>query len=379
MDFMLSETQKAVRKLAQDFTETELKPLASQLDRTHNYPKEMLAKMAGIGFTSLNIPEKYGGQGLDNLSKVLVISELAKGCASTAGVIASHTAVNDVLLAHGNESQKKKYLSEAASGKIGAFALTEPDAGSDASGTKTKAEADGSNYIINGTKCFISNMGPHEGDYVVVIARTDPDRGIEGMSAIVVDRDTPGFTLGKTEDKMGLHGADVSELIFEDCRVPRSNLLGAEGMGYQIAITALDSGRIGMAAQALGISEAAIEAAIQYMKERVQFEKPIAEFQGPRWYIADMATRTEAAKALIYEACDALDRKKPASKLMAMCKYYASENAVYVTNKALQLHGGYGYMHDFAIERMYRDARITPLYEGTSEIQKEIIAGEMIQ
>ncbi|MCQ4770366.1 acyl-CoA dehydrogenase family protein, partial [Intestinimonas massiliensis] len=227
--------------------------------------------------------------------------------------------------------------------------------------------------------CFISNMGPTEGDYVVVIALTEPDKGVKGMSAIVVDRGTPGFTVGKREEKMGIRGADISELIFEDCRVPRSNLVGKEGEGFKIAMMALDGGRIGMAAQALGICEAAIAASVKYMGERVQFGKPIGKNQGLQWYLADMATRTEAAKALILEAAVAADNGQPLSKLAAMCKYYASENAVWVTNKALQIHGGYGYMRDYPIERMYRDARIVPIYEGTSEVQKMVIAREVMK
>ena len=374
---LFTEDQQMIQQLARDFAESELAPIAAEIDQEERIPKEIIEKMAEIGFTALNVPEEYGGPGLDTVCKVLVVSELARQCASTAEVIDVQTLVNDIYLKHGTEAQKQKYLTAAVEGKIGAFALTEAGAGSDAA--KTKAVVDGDDYVINGSKCFISNMGPTEGDYVVVIALTEPEKGVKGMSAIVVDRGTPGYTVGKREEKMGIRGADISELIFEDCRVPRSNLVGKEGEGFKIAMMALDGGRIGMAAQALGICEAAIAASVKYMGERVQFGKPIGKNQGLQWYLADMATRTEAAKALILEAAVAADNGQPLSKLAALCKYYASENAVWVTNKALQIHGGYGYMRDYPIERMYRDARIVPIYEGTSEVQKMVIAREVMK
>lgn len=375
----LNEDQLMIQQLARDFAQAELAPIAAELDKTGHFPLAIIAKMAEIGFTALNVPEAYGGAELDEVCKVLIISELAKCCASTAEVIAVHTLVNDIFIKHGSEAQKEKYLTAAVQGKIGAFALTEPGAGSDAAAAKTRAVVDGDDYIINGTKCFISNMGKEEGDFVVVIALTDPEQKTRGMSAIVVDRGTPGFSVGKTEEKMGLRAAAVSELIFEDCRVPRSNLIGKEGQGFKIAMMALDGGRVGMAAQGIGVAEAALEASVKYSKERVQFGKPISALQGIQWYLADMATRTEAAKALVFEAAEALADGRPASKLASMAKYLASENAVWVTNKALQIHGGYGYMTDYPIERMYRDARIIPLYEGTSEIQKSVIARELLK
>lgn len=379
MNFQLSDTQKMMRDLARDFATKELAPIAAEIDQEERIPKEIIEKMAEIGFTALNVPEEYGGAGLDTVCKVLVVSELARQCASTAEVIAVHTLANDIILKHGTQAQKQKYLTAAVEGKIGAFALTEAGAGSDAAAAKTKAIADGDDYVINGSKCFISNMGPTEGDFVILIALTEPEKGTKGMSAILVDRGTPGFTVGKREEKMGIRGADISELIFEDCRVPRSNLVGKEGEGFKIAMMGLDGGRIGMAAQALGISDAAIAASVKYMGERVQFGKPIGRNQGLQWYLADMATRTEAAWALVLEAACAADSGEPLSKLAAMCKYFASENAVWVTNKALQIHGGYGYMRDYPIERMYRDARIVPIYEGTSEVQKMVIAREVMK
>lgn len=374
MDFTYTEEQEMVRELAATFAKNYVAPLSEQMDIDNTMPHHIAAKMAELGFMGINVPEEYGGAGMDEVSKALVIMEIAKVDASVAELLAVHTLTNDIFQKRGTEEQKKKYLALGASGKVGAFALTEPGAGSDASAAKTKAISDGDDYIINGTKCFISNMGPEEGDYVVLIALTDPSAGTKGMSAIVVDRNTPGFSVGKLENKMGLRGANVSELIFQDCRVPKSNLLGKEGEGFKIAMAALDGGRIGMASQAVGIAEGAIDLAVAYAKERVQFKKPISANQGIQWYFADIATSTEAAKMLTLQAADLRQRGQNIGKLAAMAKYYASENAVTVTNKALQIHGGYGYMKEYAIERMYRDARITTLYEGTSEVQKMVIS-----
>ena len=374
MDFTYTEEQEMVRELAATFAKNYVAPLSEQMDVDNTMPHHIIEKMAELGFMGINVPEEYGGAGMDEVSKALVIMEIAKVDASVAELLAVHTLTNDIFLKRGTEEQKKKYLALGASGKVGAFALTEPGAGSDASAAKTKAVSDGDDYIINGTKCFISNMGPEEGDYVVLIALTDPSAGTKGMSAIVVDRNTPGFSVGKLENKMGLRGANVSELIFQDCRVPKANLLGKEGEGFKIAMAALDGGRIGMASQAVGIAEGAIDLAVAYAKERVQFKKPISANQGIQWYLADIATSTEAAKMLTLQAADLRQRGQNIGKLAAMAKYYASENAVTVTNKALQIHGGYGYMKEYAIERMYRDARITTLYEGTSEVQKMVIS-----
>ena len=374
MDFTYTEEQEMVRELAATFAKNYVAPLSEQMDIDNTMSHHIVEKMAELGFMGINVPEEYGGAGMDEVSKALVIMEIAKVDASVAELLAVHTLTNDIFLKRGTEEQKKKYLALGASGKVGAFALTEPGAGSDASAAKTKAISDGDDYIINGTKCFISNMGPEEGDYVVLIALTDPSAGTKGMSAIVVDRNTPGFSVGKLENKMGLRGANVSELIFQDCRVPKSNLLGKEGEGFKIAMAALDGGRIGMASQAVGIAEGAIDLAVAYAKERVQFKKPISANQGIQWYFADIATSTEAAKMLTLQAADLRQRGQNIGKLAAMAKYYASENAVTVTNKALQIHGGYGYMKEYAIERMYRDARITTLYEGTSEVQKMVIS-----
>lgn len=378
MNFKLTQDHEAIIADVRAFAKKEIAPFAEEIDRESKFPVEIIAKMAELGYMGINVPEEYGGAGLDDVYKALVVEEIAKYCASTAEILAVHALVSDIIIRKGTKEQKEKYLSMAAAGKLGAFALTEAGAGSDASAAKTKALTDGDNYIINGSKCFISNMGPDEGDYVVLIALTDPSAGTKGMSAIIVDRNTPGFSIGKVEDKMGLRGAAVSELILEDCIVPKSNLIGKEGEGFKIAMVALDGGRIGIAAQAVGISEAAIDASVEYSKQRTQFGKPISAIQGVQWYLADMATRTEAARLLVLQAADMRSRGENVTKEAAMAKYFASENAVFVTDRALQIHGGYGYMKDYPIERMYRDARITPLYEGTSEIQKMVISRAVI-
>ena len=378
MNFKLTPDHEAIIADVKAFAKKEIAPLAAEIDSESKFPAEIIKKMAELGYMGINIPEEYGGSGLDDVYKVLVVREIAKYCASTAEILAVQSLVNDIIIRKGTEEQKQKYLPMVNEGKLGAFALAEAGAGSDAGAVRTKAISDGDNYIINGSKCFISNMGPDEGDFVILIALTDPSAGMKGMSAIIVDRGTPGFSIGKVEDKMGIRGAAVSELIFEDCVVPKTNLVGKEGEGFKIAMSALDGGRIGIAAQALGIAEAAIEASVEYSKQRNQFGKPVSALQGIQWYLADMATRTEAAKLLILQAADMRSRGENVTKEAAMAKYYASENAVYVTDRAVQIHGGYGYMKDYPIERMYRDARITPLYEGTSEVQKMVISRAVI-
>lgn len=378
MSFILTKEQKMIIQLAKTFAETELAPIADEMDRNSKFAPGVVQKVADVGFLGMNVPEEYGGAGVDEVTKALVIMEIAKVDASVAELIAVHTLTSDIILRNGTEEQKQKYLRMACTGSVGAFALTEPNAGSDAASARTKAIVDGDDYVINGSKCFISNMGEDEGDYVILIALTDPAKKTKGMSAIIVDRGTQGFSVGKVEDKMGLRAAPVSELIFDDCRVPRTQLLGKEGRGFMIAMAGLDGGRIGMASQGVGVAEGTLEAAVEYSKQRVQFGKPINANQGLQWYLADMATRTEAAKMLTLNAADRRQHGENIGKLAAMAKYYASENAVYVAHKSLQIHGGYGYMKDYAIERMYRDARIIPLYEGTSEVQKMVISRAVI-
>lgn len=378
MSFILTKEQKMIIQLAKSFAEKELAPIAEEMDRNAKFVPGLVQKVADIGLLGMNVPTQYGGAGVDEVTKALVIMEIAKVDASVAELIAVHTLTNDIILRNGTEEQKEKYLRWGATGGVGAFALTEPNAGSDAAAARTKAVVDGDDYVINGSKCFISNMGEDEGDYVILIALTDPAKKTKGMSAIIVDRKTPGFDIGKVEDKMGLRAAPVSELVFNDCRVPRTQLLGKEGRGFMIAMAGLDGGRIGMASQGVGVAEGAIESAVAYSKQRVQFGKPINANQGLQWYLADMATRTEAAKMLTLNAADRRQHGEDIGKLAAMAKYYASENAVWVTNKSLQIHGGYGYMKDYAIERQYRDARIIPLYEGTSEVQKMVISRSVL-
>lgn len=376
----LTEDQHSIRDMVREFAEREIRPLADEVDKTGRFPAGTIAALVEMGIMGLNIPEVYGGAGLDEISKVLVISEIARCCASTAEILAVHLLVNDIILHKGTEAQKAKYLPLAAEGKLGAFCLTEPGAGSDAGGLRTRAEQTGDSYVLNGSKCFISNFGPQEGNHFVIIALTDPIKGTRsGMTAFLVDRDAPGLSLGKTEDKMGMRGAAVSELILEDCRVPASAVMGSIGDGFQIAMSGLDGGRIGIAAQAVGLAQGAMEEGVKYAKERVQFGKPIASNQGLQWYIADMATRLECARLLTLQAAAKRQNGEPVSKYASMAKYYAAETATYVCDLALQIHGGYGYMKDYPIERMYRDARILRIYEGTSEVQKNVIAKEVLR
>lgn len=376
MNFNLTPEQEMLQKVVREFAEKEVAPIAAEIDKTHRFPVETFEKMVKIGYTGINIPVEYGGAGADELSKVIVISELAKKCASTAVILSVHVLFNLILDKFGTSEQKQKYLVGAASGKLGGFALTEPNAGSDASAVKTTAVIDGDDYVINGCKCFITNG---RADYHIVICVTDQAKGTKGLSAIIVEKGNPGMSIGKIEEKMGISASETVELVFDNCRVPRKNLLSKEGDGFKIAMVGLDGGRISIASQALGIAEGALEESVKYMKERVQFGKPISKLQGLQWYIADMATRIEAARGLIYNAASTKESGQPVSKIAAMAKYYASETAEYVTSQALQIHGGYGYMKDYPLERMYRDARITKIYEGTSEVQKVVIAREVLK
>ena len=378
MNFDFSDAQKMIRQTAQEFTERYVAPLAAELDLTGEFPRETFARMAAHGFTGIGIPEEYGGSGGSDIEKVIVVSELAKKCGATAATLSIHMIFPAVILKFGTEEQKKKYLPAMADGgKISAFALTEPNAGSDAAAVKTTALKDGDHYILNGTKCFITGGG--QADQVVVFALTDPSKGLKGLSALVVDKGMPGFSIGKIEDKMGIRASETVELIFDNCRVPAENLVGKEGAGFKIAMTALDGARIGVAAQALGIAEGALEETVKYMKERVQFGKPLTALQGLNWYVAEMATKIECARWMTYRAATLKIKGEPYTKEAAMAKYNASETALFVTNLALQIHGGYGYMKDYPLERMMRDAKITQIYEGTSEIHKVVIAREVLK
>ena len=380
MTFKFSQEQEMLLKLAREFSKNEIAPLASEIDKSGRFPIETVRKMAKVGLLGLNIPSEFGGAGMNEVSKVLTILEVAKACASTAEFYAVQLLVNNIIATYGNTEQKEKYFGKVLNGCIGAFALTEPGAGSDAGALQTTAIEAGDEYILNGVKCFISNLGPEEGEYVIVIALTSPEKKAHGgMTAFLVDRDMPGFKVGKTEEKMGIRAAVVSELILEDCHVPKKNILGRVGDGFHIAMSGLDSGRIGIAAQACGEAEAALELAVHYSKQRIQFRKPICNNQGIQWYLAEMAAEVEAAKLLTLEAADLKDRGQPAGKTASMAKMYAAETAVKVSGKALQIHGGYGYMKDYDIERICRDARILTIYEGTSEVQKIVIAKELLK
>jgi butyryl-CoA dehydrogenase len=382
MDLQLNEEQEMIRKMARDFAQNELAPVAAELDEEGEPPLDNLKKMAELGFMGLTIPEEYGGIEADSVSYAIAVEEISKACASTGVILAVHNSLGSHgVVAFGTEEQKRKFLPPMASEWISTYALTEPETGSDAASIKTRAILDGDEYVINGTKQFITSA-PFA-HLFVVFAVTDPNKRHRGISAFVVEKDTPGFSVGREENKMGIRAASTSGLVFEDCRIPMTNRLGEEGEGFKVAMSSLDAGRVGIAAQALGIAQGAYEAALAYAKERHAFGQPVAEFQGIQWMLADMATRIEAARLLTYQAALAKDRAKKTgerySKEAAMAKLFASETAVWVTNKAVQIHGGYGYIKEYAVERYYRDAKITEIYEGTSEIQRIVIAHQILR
>ena len=378
--FQFTEEQLSIQELVRDYAQKEIRARADEIDKTGRFPQENIQGLVDLGIMQLTIPEEYGGTGIDDeVAKALAVSEVAKCCASTAEILDVHYLSTDILMRKGTEEQKAKYLPLAAQGQLAGFALTEPGSGSDAGGMKTKAVRDGDDYILNGVKCFISNLGPDEGSHFVVIAVTEPGIGTKGTTAFLVDRTMPGVSCGKTEDKMGIRGAAVSELILEDVRVPQSAILGQLGEGFKIAMMGLDGGRIGIASQACGVAFGAIEEAVKYSGERVQFGKPINANQGLQWYLADMATRADAAWLLTLRAAALRQAGKSCTTEAAMAKWYAGEAACFCCDLALQIHGGYGYMKDYAIERMYRDARILRIYEGTSEVQKMVISRNMLR
>ena len=378
MDFKLSEEHKMSKKIYKEFAEKEVEPIAAEIDESCEFPAENVRKMQKADMMGIPFPQEYGGAGSDTLNYILAVEELSRACATHGVILSAHTSLGaHPIYKYGNEDQKEKYLKPLASGeKLGAFGLTEPDAGTDASAQKTTAKLDGDEYIINGNKIFITNAG--EADTFIIMAMTDKSQGTRGISAFIVESDTPGFSLGKKEDKMGINASDTRELIFQDCRVPKENLLGKEGMGFKIAMATLDGGRIGIAAQALGIAQPALDETVKYVNERKQFGRSIGKFQGLQWEIAEMATKVEAARNLVYKAAKTKDSGESFSKEAAMAKYYASEVASEVANKAVQLHGGYGYMKDYPVERLMRDAKITEIYEGTTEVQKMVIAGSLL-
>ena len=377
MDFNLDNEHRLIKKMMADFTEAEIKPIAAETDRTAQYPAETIEKLFDLGVMGLCIPKEYGGAGADPLASALCVEEISKQCASTGDIIATHNGLCcDPILNYGTEEQKKKYLPMLCTGrKVGAFALTEPNAGSDASKGQTEAVLDGDHYVMNGSKIFITNG--YVADIFVVFAMTDKTKGTKGISAFIVEKDFPGFSVGKHEVKMGLHGSPTAEIVFTDCIVPKENMLGPEGKGFGIAMATLDGGRIGIAAQSLGNAEVAMAEAIAYTKGRTQFGKPIAKFQNTQFALADMELGCDAGRLLIYQAALAKAEGKKYTKLAAEAKLFNSENAMRVTTKAVQMFGGYGYTNDYPVERMMRDAKITEIYEGTSEVQRIVISANM--
>ena len=376
MDFSLTREQALVQKMMQSFTENEVKPIAAEIDRTHQYPAENVAKLFKLGVMGMTVPKEYGGMGADQVAAAICTEELAKACASTSDIVAGHTLCCVPIVEHGTEEQKKKYLPMLTKGGVlGGMGITEPNAGSDASKSQTGARLEGDHYVINGSKIFITN-GPEAGVFVI-FAMTDKTKGNKGLSAFIIESSFPGFSIGKVEDKMGLHGVHTSEIVFTEMIVPKENLLGKEGKGFKICMQTLDTGRIGIAAQALGIAEGAMEEAIAYTKGRVQFGKPISKFQNTQFTFADMAMRIEAARLLTYQAASIKQSGVRCSKQAAMAKLSASETAMWVTTKALQMFGGYGYTNDYPMERMMRDAKITEIYEGTSEVQRMVISSHL--
>jgi butyryl-CoA dehydrogenase len=374
MDFELTDEQQLIREAVREFAETEVTPIAAELDRQHRFPPELLPRLAEMNLMGMPYPEKEGGAGADYVSYVISIEELSRACATTGVIVSAHTSLATwPIFKFGTQAQKDQYLNDMASGRrLGAFALTEPAAGTDAGAGTATATMHADGYALNGSKMFITNA-PYA-DVYVAFAKTDPERGTRGMSAFIVEKDTPGFSVGEAEHKLGIRGSSTPPVYFSDCRVPRDALLGGEGDGFKIAMATLDGGRIGIAAQALGIAQAALDASVAYAKERVQFGKPIATLQAIQWMIADMATEIDAARLLVYRAASCVDNGRPYSTEGAMAKLFASEVATRVAGKAIQIHGGYGYTESYPVERNYRDAKITEIYEGTSEVQRMVIA-----
>ena len=379
MDFTLSKEQEMCQQLYRDFAVNEAEPLAQEIDEEERFPEETIRLAADYGFMGIPIAKEFGGQGCDSLTYIMCVEELSKVCATTGVIVASHTSLAcDPIKNFGTPEQKEKYLVPLAKGeKIGAFGLTEPNAGTDSAGQQTKAVLDGDHYILNGSKIFITNGGV--ADIYIVFAMTDKSLGNKGISAFIVEKGMPGFTFAKKEKKMGIRGSATCELIFEDVKIPKENLLGKINGGFKIAMTTLDGGRIGIAAQALGIAQGAIDETVKYTKERRQFGKAISDFQNTRFQLADMQARVDAARLLVYRAAKAKDSGQRFSLEAAMAKLFASETAMNVTTRCVQLFGGYGYMREYPIERMMRDAKITEIYEGTSEVQRMVIAGAMLK
>ena len=383
MDFSLSKKHLLAQNLFKEFAENEVKPLAQETDENEAFPVETVKKLGENGFLGIPVPKEYGGQGCDILTYAMCVEELAKVCGTTSVIVSAHTSLCiDPILTYGTKEQIEKYVPDLASGeKLGAFGLTEPGAGTDAQGQQTKAVLDGDEWVLNGSKCFITN-GSYADVYIIIaVTGVIEKRGrkVKEISSFIVEKGTPGFTFGTKEKKMGIRGSATYELIFQDCRIPKENLLGKQGKGFAIAMHTLDGGRIGIASQALGLAEGALDATISYVKERKQFGRSIAQFQNTQFVLADLATKVEAAKLLVYKAAMAKQTQKVYSVEAAMAKLYAAEVAMEVTTKCVQLHGGYGYIREYDVERMMRDAKITEIYEGTSEVQRMVISGNILK
>lgn len=379
MNFELNNEQSMAREMFAAFAEKEVKPLAHDIDEQERFPTESVEKMKKYGFFGIPYPKEFGGQGCDVLTYIMCVEELSKVCATTGVVVAAHTSLcADPIMKYGTKEQKEKYLVPLATGKsIGAFGLTEPGAGTDASGQQTKAVLNGDHYVLNGSKIFITNGG--EADIYVIAAMTDKSKGVKGISTFIVEKSFPGFSIGKKEKKMGIRGSATTELVFENCIVPKENLLGQEGKGFTVAMTTLDGGRISIAAQALGIAEGALEETVKYVKERKQFGRSLSAFQNTQFRLADMKAKVDAAKLLVYRAAVMKQEGKKFSAEAAMAKLFAAETSMEVTTQCVQLFGGYGYTREYPVERMMRDAKITEIYEGTSEVQRMVISGALLK
>jgi butyryl-CoA dehydrogenase len=379
MDLKLSKEQEMIRQMAREFADKEVCPLAQDIDKTHKYPIDLAMKMGKLGLMGMMVEPAFGGAGTDTVSYTIAIEEISRASAAVAIIMSvNNSLVCYPLQKNANEAQKKKYLPDLASGKkIGAFALTEPSAGTDAGAQATIAVKKDNEYILNGTKIFITNAT--NADTFILFALTDKTKGAKGISAFIIEKGFPGFSIGTVEELMGIRGSGQAELVMDNCHVPSENLLGAEGAGFGMAMGTLDSGRIGVAAQAVGIAQAALDESCKYSMEREQFGKPIGKFQAIQWMVADMATEIEAARLLVRKAAQAKDTQKKFSAEAAMAKLYASEMVMRATTKAVQIHGGYGYTKDYLVERLIRDAKITEIYEGTSEVQRMVIAGGLLK
>lgn len=379
MDFSLNKQEQLFLQMVREFAANEVKPLAADIDEQERFPMETVEKMKKIGFFGIPVPKQYGGQGGTNQIYTMAVEELSRACATTGVIVSAHTSLCVApILENGTEEQKMKYLPKLASGEwLGAFGLTEPNAGTDAAMQQTTAVLDGDEWVLNGNKIFITNAG--YAHVYVIFAMTDKSLGTKGISAFIVEKDTSGFTFGKKEKKMGIRGSATCELIFENCRIPKGNLLGKEGKGFPIAMKTLDGGRIGIASQALGIAQGAMDETIRYTKERKQFGKAIAAFQNTQFQMAELETKVQAARLLVRSAAYKKDNGIPYSADAAMAKLFAAQTAMEVTTKAVQFHGGYGYTREYPVERMMRDAKITEIYEGTSEVQRMVIAGKLFK